>query len=83
MRDLKLPDQGSNPSPLQCMCRVLTTGPPGKSQQYENIAIVADNSRKTDNRGLGQTTSVKFLYLCLFIYPDPSSLGEKKDFLFT
>ena len=83
MRDLKFPDQGSNPCPLQWKCRVLTTGPPGKSQQYKNIVTVEDNLRKTDNRGLGQVTFVEFLYLCLFIYPDTSSLGERKDFLFT
>ena len=28
----EFPDQGSNPPPLQWKCRVLTTGPPGKSQ---------------------------------------------------
>ena len=27
----KFLDQGSNPCPLQWKCRVLTTGPPGKS----------------------------------------------------
>ena len=27
----QFPDQGSNPRPLQWNCRVLTTGPPGKS----------------------------------------------------
>ena len=31
------PDQGSNLSPLQGKCRVLTTGPPGKSQQISYI----------------------------------------------
>ena len=31
MRDLNSPDQGSNPRPLQWKCRILTTGPPGKS----------------------------------------------------
>ena len=31
MWDLKLPDQGFNPSPLHWKHRVLTAGPPGKS----------------------------------------------------
>ena len=29
-----VPDQELNPCPLQCKFRVLTTGPPGKSQEY-------------------------------------------------
>ena len=27
------PDKGSNPSPLHWECRILTTGPPGRSQE--------------------------------------------------
>ena len=35
----QFPHQGSNPCPLQWKRRVLTTGPPGKSQKYGNILI--------------------------------------------
>lgn len=35
-----LPDQGSNPHPLQRKCRILTTGPPGKLQIFVLIKIV-------------------------------------------
>ena len=31
MWDLKFPDQGSNPYPLDWKCRVLTNGLPGES----------------------------------------------------
>ena len=31
------PDQGSNPCPLCCAHRVLTTGPPGKSSSYYSL----------------------------------------------
>ena len=30
----QFPNQGSNPHPLRWKCRVLTTGPPGKYQQF-------------------------------------------------
>ena len=33
----KLPDQGLNPYPLHWKCGVLTTGPPGNSQECFNI----------------------------------------------
>ena len=35
-----LPDQGSNPHPLQWKCRILTTGPPGKLQIFVLIRTV-------------------------------------------
>ena len=31
---IQFPDQGSNPGPLNWECRVLATGPPGKSLSY-------------------------------------------------
>ena len=34
MQDLRFPDQGLNPCPLQWKHRALTTGPPGKSLKY-------------------------------------------------
>lgn len=46
------------------------------------IVIITDSSRKTGNRGTGQITFVNFLYLCVFLYPDKSSLGQRRDLLF-
>ena len=37
MQDLKFPNQGSNPCPLQRKLRVLTTGPPGNSSSFSKL----------------------------------------------
>ena len=42
--DLKFPDQGWNPCPLQWKCRDLTTEPPGNSLEYFRFFYVIEAS---------------------------------------
>ena len=53
---VSFPDQGSNPGPLHWECRVLTTGPPGKSLHG---IFINRTDRDMWNWAVGEAEAVK------------------------